>query len=135
MKLSEKEFKRFAAFAKAAEPSDYLSGYQRGIRRNFHGEVFGSDDEHALWMAMDGHRAEMGRGYRDGFEGKPPEGYVMPTEQRVERSTEKLLASGGRRLQGIRLTPEAVQVLEALEAQGESVTAVLNRLLIEAGEG
>ena len=48
----------------------YWHGYQRGLRRGFHGELFGTDEEHTRWMrladdgANDADR-ERGRGYRD----------------------------------------------------------------------
>jgi hypothetical protein len=50
---------------------DYWYGYMRGLRRAYHGEQFGTDQEHALWLALEdrGTRQdqERGRGYRDGF--------------------------------------------------------------------
>ncbi len=41
----------------------------------------------------------------------------------------RLIAAGGRRLQGIRLKPDAAAQLARMEAAGETATAVLNRLL------
>lgn len=59
-----------------AEHTDYWTGYQRGLRRHYHGERFGTDEEHAQWMAMadapDRTQADRGRGYRDGFAGRAP---------------------------------------------------------------
>lgn len=54
------------------ERPDYWHGYQRGLRRGFQGELFGTDDEHARWvrLADDGvnHASrERGLGYRDGL--------------------------------------------------------------------
>jgi len=53
------------------EDQDYWHGYQRGLRRRYHGENFGTEDEHALWMAAidsdDESRSARGQGYRDGF--------------------------------------------------------------------
>ena len=49
------------------ENIDYWAGYQRGLRRAFHGERFGTDAEHQLWLSLSDDRAELGRGYRDGL--------------------------------------------------------------------
>jgi hypothetical protein len=49
---------------------DYWDGYMRGLRRFYHGENFGTADEHEKWMSLTGPdetRAERGRGYRDGL--------------------------------------------------------------------
>ena len=51
---------------------DYWHGYQRGLRRGFQGELFGTDDEHQRWMRLaddggDEASRERGRGYRDGL--------------------------------------------------------------------
>ncbi|UCD32204.1 MAG: hypothetical protein JSV38_15845 [Desulfobacterales bacterium] len=50
---------------------DYWAGYQRGLLRKYHGEKFGTNDEHEKWMSMAGDtdkgRADRGQGYRDGF--------------------------------------------------------------------
>lgn len=53
---------------------EYAAGYQRGLRRHFHGERFGTEEEHRLWMDQVTRpgREERGQGYRDGFEGKAP---------------------------------------------------------------
>jgi len=51
---------------------EYWHGYQRGLRRGFQGELFGTDDEHRLWTRLaddgvDNAARERGRGYRDGL--------------------------------------------------------------------
>lgn len=50
---------------------DYWSGYVRGLRRAYHGERFGTDAEHQLWLSQadsdDRQRQERGLGYRDGL--------------------------------------------------------------------
>jgi len=54
---------------------EYATGYQRGLRRHYHGERFGTDAEHEQWMALgvgDDNRLDRGRGYRDGFAGREP---------------------------------------------------------------
>ena len=51
--------------------TDYWTGYIRGLRRAYHGQQFGTDAEHALWLSLsisdDTSRSELGRGYRDGL--------------------------------------------------------------------
>jgi hypothetical protein len=57
--------------AELGEKPDYWQGYQRGLRRRYHGEKFGTDEEHELWMNLhedlDPARADRGRGYRAGY--------------------------------------------------------------------
>ena len=56
--------------------AEYWIGYQRGLRRAYHGESFGTAEEHALWLgASDNHgddpiRRARGEGYRDGLAGR-----------------------------------------------------------------
>lgn len=72
--MNEHEFKRLMSMAKLI-PGDYSAGYQRGLRRHYHGDKFGTDAEHNLWLKMgiDGdHRTELGKGYRDGLAGREP---------------------------------------------------------------
>jgi hypothetical protein len=52
--------------------ADYWHGYQRGLRRGFQGELFGTDGDHKRWMRLaddgsDKASRERGRGYRDGL--------------------------------------------------------------------
>src|SRR5262245_64432511 len=52
--------------------TDYWHGYQRGLRRGYMGQLFGTDAEHQVWMrlAADGEdkaSRDRGRGYRDGL--------------------------------------------------------------------
>jgi hypothetical protein len=51
--------------------SDYYVGYIRGLRRAFHGENFGTVEEHALRNSLvndeDESRKQQGLGYRDGL--------------------------------------------------------------------
>ena len=65
------EMMKAQTFIELGEDSDYWMGYQRGLRRRFHGENFGTDEEHEMWMQLyedsDDVRANRGRGYRDGF--------------------------------------------------------------------
>lgn len=59
-------------FAHRSNGPDYWEGYQRGLRRAYYGEVFGTEEEHNLWLSLaddevDETRRERGRGYRDGL--------------------------------------------------------------------
>src|SRR5262245_52779616 len=54
------------------DEADYWHGYQRGLRRGYMGELFGTDAEHKLWMRLaddgpDKASRDRGRGYRDGL--------------------------------------------------------------------
>ena len=50
---------------------DYWAGYCRGLQRAFHGEQFGTEEEHALWSSLadrdDMQNHERGCGYLDGL--------------------------------------------------------------------
>lgn len=61
---------------------EYRRGYLRGLRRKFHGDAFGTERDHTLWMSManDPLREQLGRGYRDGFEGREPSGLSSKEE-------------------------------------------------------
>ena len=78
--MTEHEFQHNARAAEtlrhlAQEPDEqeFWTGYVRGLSRNYHGEQFGTTEEHALWMATadsDDQGRRMTRlGYRAGFEG------------------------------------------------------------------
>jgi hypothetical protein len=71
--MNEEEFITLQNRAKLLPDGDYQTGYRRGIRRKYHGESFGTPDEHAEWMTFgcngDMKRTELGRGYRDGYAG------------------------------------------------------------------
>ena len=56
--------------------SAYYAGYVRGLRRRYHGDKFGTKEDHDRWMGYinDKGRTIMGCGYQDGFAGKAPEG-------------------------------------------------------------
>ena len=62
--------KRARNFSELGARPHYWRGYQRGLRRGFHGELFGTDEEHERWMRLadegsDDADRERGRGYRD----------------------------------------------------------------------
>jgi hypothetical protein len=53
----------------------YWQGYERGLRRQYHGDKFGTPQEHALWLSLadggsDPSSRERGQGYRDGLAAK-----------------------------------------------------------------
>jgi ribosome modulation factor len=55
--------------------SEYARGYRRGLRRKYHGDKFGTAEQHAMCLQIqsnDNQRKEHGRGYQDGFAGKEP---------------------------------------------------------------
>jgi hypothetical protein len=64
--------KKARTFSHLGGRPDYWHGYQRGLRRGFQGELFGTDDEHERWIRLaddgiDNASRERGRGYRDGL--------------------------------------------------------------------
>lgn len=69
--MTAAEFKSKMLYAesmkKLDDRPDYWAGYIRGLRRKYHGENFGTSDEHEKWMSLiyDETRSDMGRGYRD----------------------------------------------------------------------
>ncbi len=69
--LFEHEMRKAQAFARLGERSDYWMGYQRGLRRRYHGDNFGDPGEHELWLTASGdhHRDERRAGYHDGYFG------------------------------------------------------------------
>lgn len=61
---------------RASGPGDvaYYTGFMRGLLRAYHGIRFGTDAEHALWLALTDDenldRRARGEGYRDGLSGE-----------------------------------------------------------------
>ena len=55
--------------------ADYWAGYERGLRRAYHGDKFGTVEEHNLWLYLksdvDESRRLRGLGYRDGLRVTP----------------------------------------------------------------
>ena len=82
-----REMAKARAFITVGDRPDYWAGYWRGLRRRYHGENFGTDSEHELWMSLsdddDETRKEEGRGYRDGYV------IMLPGERRVNNEMEK----------------------------------------------
>lgn len=66
--MTDVEFRSLMCMAQtlgAYENVLYWQAYQRGLRRAYHGPVFGTDAEHELLTSLTDDR---GRGYRDGLE-------------------------------------------------------------------
>ena len=69
--MNEQTFKlemtKAMKFLDLGENKEYWRGYIRGLRRNYHGEDFGTLEEHKKWLSLidDKSRKELGRGYRD----------------------------------------------------------------------
>lgn len=72
--MNEKKFKSLIGMARAMQSADYdradfWRGFQRGIRRLYHGENFGTSEEHEQWLccANGEFRKLLQTGYRAGF--------------------------------------------------------------------
>jgi len=75
--MTEQDFKSEMARAESrrslAEPTEaeYWAGYIRGLRRAYHGERFGTNEEHARYMSaansINESRKRLGVGYKDGL--------------------------------------------------------------------
>jgi hypothetical protein len=67
--------------------ADWWAGYIRGLRRAHHGERFGTEDEHARFLAAadspDMMRAALGRGYRAGLTLEPQEPPALTLRERA----------------------------------------------------
>lgn len=66
-----REMARAKSMLAADDNQDYWIGYQRRLRRAYHGESFGTEREHHQWLELvddgDVQRQSRGRGYRDGL--------------------------------------------------------------------
>jgi hypothetical protein len=117
--MNEQKFKTLMRAADSVG-GDYASGYHKGLRRHYHGEKFGTPEEHEKYMAMDGHRQEMGDGYRDGFAGLPPRGVHGNTGNSNALAGDEPATSW---LQ-VRVTPEAkAAYVKAAQAEGVKLSA------------
>lgn len=73
--MRERDFLLLLNQARMMIGGEYAAGYERGLRRRFFAEREGSQAEHCLWMSLGlgfDYRTELGRGYRDGYAGRPP---------------------------------------------------------------
>lgn len=64
----------FRRLSSDPDEQEFWAGYQRGLRRNHHGDKFGTVAEHKLWLSLaddgDQSRKMRGLGYRSGFDGQ-----------------------------------------------------------------
>lgn len=71
--------------------ADWWTGYMRGLRRAHHGESFGSDAEHQLWLSatesVDPSRVALGNGYRAGLTLEPHDPPNLRWCQRCDEHT------------------------------------------------
>lgn len=72
--MDEKQFRSLLTMAKSLQSvdpdrSDFWRGFQRGLRRLYHGENFGTQEEHQKFLnCRDGeYRRDIQTGYRVGF--------------------------------------------------------------------
>ena len=96
--MDEKTFRRNMRYAKHTG-GDFAAGYQRGLRRLYHGEIFGTTEEHEKYMSLGAngdHRTELGDGYRAGFSGEdfnPPLSGEMKTTVIITKRGEGYISS------------------------------------------
>lgn len=71
--MNEQQFKNKMNYARGMKESsgddNYWSGYIRGLRRYYHGEKFGTEEEHKKYLSLigdsDESRHQLGQGYSD----------------------------------------------------------------------
>ena len=66
----------------------YWTGYARGLRRSFHGAIFGTEEEHQHWMALEGDPTRDARrtGYVDGYRGLSVREAIREMELREDQA-------------------------------------------------
>jgi len=105
MKLTQQEFQSRARAAKtlshsgndAGQANCFWNGYIRGLGRNYHGDNFGTAEEHGAWIAAAGFEYMTlkfrGYGYQAGFEGNTIQGAIeIFAEIEGEINTQKSFA-------------------------------------------
>ena len=117
--MNENTFKSWMIRAKTLqrvddEKSEFYAGYQQGLRRFYHGDKFGTEQEHKQRMSLSGSRQLMGDGYRAGFSGQPPEPNTR-TEQIHVRLTAQEREHIERAAQAERRTLSDYLVVSAIE--------------------
>ena len=80
--MTHEEFKERMTIIKSHPNTAYATGYQRGLRKHYHGADFGTPEEHEKWMSLSDDRVDLGDGYRDGFAGCLPRGYASDASVR-----------------------------------------------------
>lgn len=61
----------------------FWQGYARGLRRSFHGVIFGTSAEHDLWLSL---RDARGAGYEAGYRGLSVREAIREAELREEQA-------------------------------------------------
>jgi DNA-binding transcriptional regulator YiaG len=114
------------------ERTAYWTGYINGLKRRFHGETHGTQEEHAKWMAAaadgDEVQKEQSLGYRDGYLGAvdlqdPANGIAILRKWRGW-SIEELAAKAG-------VSPERVRLWEVGQIPDEDELRILEKLRSE----
>lgn len=81
--MNKDQFQKWLSLANifkglATDNNDFWTGYARGLRRLYHGEKFGTKEEHEVWFSITANERDLGRrargaGYRSGLEGVNPQ--------------------------------------------------------------
>jgi hypothetical protein len=122
-----------------SDDAEFWAGYMRGLRRLYHGEKFGTEDDHQSWMNIerdeyDLTRRSKGEGYRAGFAGIDPVGLfrTINGEYLTCQELAKKTGVGGSRIRqialaipggwlsdgGWRFPVSAVEYVESLPGRG-----------------
>jgi DNA-binding transcriptional regulator YiaG len=107
----------------------YWTGYINGLQRRFHGEAFGTQQEHERWLAATGEgdeeQKEQSRGYRDGYLGvvdlQDPANGIQTLRKWRGWSVDKLAAMAG-------VSPERVKEWEVGHLLSEGELSILEKL-------
>jgi DNA-binding transcriptional regulator YiaG len=114
------------------EQTAYWTGFINGLKRRFHGDAFGTQEEHEKWMAVAGDSdeevKEQSRGYRDGYLGAvdlqdPANGIAILRKWR-SWSVDELAAKAG-------VSPERVRLWEVGQIPSEDELRILEKLRSE----
>lgn len=109
----------------------YWTGYINGLKRRFHGETFGSGEEHAQSMAEvqsdDAEIQERGRGYRDGYLGvvdfQDPANGIQIMRKWRDWSLDQLAEKAG-------VTPETAREWEVGRMPTEEELRILKKIYV-----
>ncbi len=114
------------------ERAAYWTGYKNGLQRRFHGDAFGTLQEHERWMdaTADGdeeHR-EQSKGYRDGYLGavdlQDPANGIQILRKWRGWSVDQLAAMAG-------VSPDRVKEWEVGHLPSEAEMRILEKLRSE----
>ncbi len=79
----------------------FWEGYLHGLRRHFHGDRFGTDSNHILWLNLKTENHDFSRkyravGYSTGFEGIPVSEAIHRYEK-IQRRQRRIFSGGSAR--------------------------------------